>query len=48
MLTLLLLLAGFVCFFLAAVGVTARRVNLVALGLACWVAVPLWAALSGL
>lgn len=46
--TLILLLAGFVCFALAAVGITARRVNLVALGLCCWIAVPLWAVLSGL
>lgn len=37
MLTFLLLLAAFACFVLAAFGVTAARVNLVAFGLACWV-----------
>lgn len=40
MVTFLLLLAGFVCFLLAAFGV-ASRVNLVAVGLACWILVPL-------
>jgi hypothetical protein len=37
MLSFLLLLAGFVCFLLAALGVPVQRVNLVAAGLACWV-----------
>ena len=44
MLTVLLLLVGFVCFLLSALNVTAGRVNLVALGLAAWIAVPLIAA----
>jgi hypothetical protein len=38
---LLLLLAALVCFILAAAGVPVRRISLVALGLAFWVAVPL-------
>lgn len=37
MLAVILLLVGFVCFTLAALGVAVPRVNLVALGLACWV-----------
>lgn len=37
---LLLLIAAALCFLLAAAGVSAR-VNLVALGLLCWVLVPL-------
>lgn len=37
MLTFVLLLLGFVLFVLAAVGVTAGRVNLLAAGLACWI-----------
>lgn len=36
----LLVLAALVCFVLAAAGVPVRRVSLVALGLAFWVAVP--------
>lgn len=36
MLTLILLIAGLICFLLAAFGV-GGRVNLVALGLACWI-----------
>lgn len=32
-----LLVAAFICFVLAAFGVAATRINLVALGLACWV-----------
>lgn len=35
-LILLLLIAGFVCFVLAAIGVAAR-LNLLAIGLACWI-----------
>jgi hypothetical protein len=46
MLTLILLLIAAVCFGLAAAGVPSR-VNLVALGLLAWVAVPLIAALQG-
>ena len=44
----LLYLAAFACFLLAAVSVRARwagRVNLIGLGLACWVFIPLVAAL---
>lgn len=40
MLGLILLVAALVCFILAAVGV-GGRINLVAAGLACWVAVQL-------
>jgi hypothetical protein len=40
----LLLLAALICFLLAALNVAVVRVGLVALGLACWVAVPLVAA----
>jgi hypothetical protein len=40
MVTFLLLLAGFICFVLTAFGV-ASRVNLVAVGLALWILVPL-------
>jgi hypothetical protein len=35
--TLLLLVAAFILFILAAIGVGAPRFNLVAAGLACWV-----------
>jgi hypothetical protein len=45
----LLYLAAFACFLLAAVSVRARwagRVNLIGLGLACWVFINLWAALE--
>ncbi|HKA75339.1 MAG TPA: hypothetical protein VKE26_26285 [Xanthobacteraceae bacterium] len=37
MLDLILLVFAFVCFVLAAVGVPAPRVNLLAVGLAAWV-----------
>jgi hypothetical protein len=37
MLTFLLLLAALVCFGLAAIGVAANRINLVAFGLGLWV-----------
>lgn len=37
MLTFVLLLIGFICFVLATIGVPVPRVNLVALGLACWI-----------
>lgn len=33
-----LLVAALICFILAAIGVSHERVNLVAAGLACWVA----------
>lgn len=46
MLTTILLLLGFICFVLAAFGVAITRVNLVALGLALWILVPLCAALG--
>jgi hypothetical protein len=46
-LTFLLLLLGFICLVLAAVGVTASRVNLIALGLAFWILVPLLGAWPG-
>ena len=36
-LNLLLLICAFVCFLLAAAGVSVRRVNFTALGLALWV-----------
>lgn len=39
-LTLILLLVGFVCFLIATASAPARF-NLVALGLACWILVPL-------
>jgi hypothetical protein len=35
--TFLLYIVAFVCFFLAAIGVAIPRVNMVAAGLACWV-----------
>lgn len=41
MLTVLLLLGAFICFALAAIGVPAGRVNLIAAGLALFVLVPL-------
>jgi hypothetical protein len=37
MLTVILLLLGFVLFVLAAAGVPVPRVNLMAAGLACWI-----------
>jgi hypothetical protein len=43
-----LLLAGFVCFVLAAFGIP--KVAWIAIGLACWIAVPMitaWRALLG-
>lgn len=45
---LILLLIGFVCFFLAAIGTAPEkpRINLVAVGLACWILVPLIATLN--
>ena len=36
-LDLVLLIAAFICFVLAAIGVTPPRVGLVPAGLACWV-----------
>ncbi len=38
MISLVLLIAALVLFIVAAVGVASGRVNLVAAGLACWVA----------
>lgn len=38
MLVMLLLLSALIMFLLAAFGVSSGRVNLIALGLACWVA----------
>jgi len=46
-LTFLLLLLGLICFVLAAVGVSAARVNLIALGLAFWILIPLMGAWPG-
>ena len=40
MIDTVLLVAALICFIAAAIGVSAR-VNLVAVGLACWVATPL-------
>lgn len=42
----LLLLGGFLSFAAAAIGLNPPRVNLVALGLALWILVPLIGALS--
>lgn len=42
---LLLLVVGAVCFGLAAFGVSAHRLNLVALGLLCWIATAILPAL---
>jgi hypothetical protein len=45
----ILYLAAFACFLLAAFSVRAPwagRINLIGLGLACWVFINLWAALS--
>ena len=47
MLTVLLLLGSVICLGLAAFGVTVPRLNLVALGLALFVTVPLIAAWPG-
>lgn len=33
----ILLIIGFVCFVIAAIGVPVGRVNLIAAGLACWI-----------
>ena len=41
MLTFILLLAGFILFVLAALGISHPRVNFIAAGLACWVLVAL-------
>jgi len=37
MITLILLVASFVLFVLAGIGVPASRYNLIGIGLACWV-----------
>lgn len=47
-LTALFLLLAFGCFVLAALAVTVRKLNLIGLGLALWVLVPLWAAVERL
>lgn len=39
--TLILLVFAFVCFVLAAIGVSSPRLNLLATGLACWIAAQL-------
>lgn len=41
LLELLLLLAGFICFLVAAFTAAFSRVNLMALGLALWILIPL-------
>lgn len=46
MLTVILLLAALVCFLLAAFGVPTSRVSIGWIGLACWVLVPLLAAIG--
>jgi hypothetical protein len=43
---LILLLLGFICFVVAAASVSVGRVNLTALGLAFWIAVPLFGAIA--
>jgi hypothetical protein len=47
LLTLILLIAAFVCFLLAAFDARVRRINLVGLGLALWVLVSLNDAFAG-
>lgn len=42
MITTMLLIAAFVLFVLSAIGIPAGRVNLLAAGLACWVAATLF------
>ena len=37
MLNTILLILGLICFILAAIGINARRINLIALGLAFWI-----------
>ena len=41
MIDLILLIAALICFIAAALGVNARGINLIAVGLACWVATAL-------
>lgn len=41
LLFLILLIVAFVCFVLTALGIAVARINLVGLGLACWVLVSL-------
>lgn len=48
MLVFLLLLAGFICFLVAAAGVGVGRVNLIALGLAFWIFTALLGAAPGI
>lgn len=47
MISFLLYLVGFVCFLLVAFGVSPGRVNLLGVGLAAWVLVPLLHAWPG-
>lgn len=47
MITLLLLIAALVCFLIGAAGVAVGRVNMIALGLAFWVATLILAAVPG-
>jgi len=44
MVDFILLLAAFICFVVAALGVSVKNINLVAVGLALWVLVALIAA----
>lgn len=37
LLTVILLIAALACFVLAAFGFAAKKINLIALGLACWI-----------
>jgi hypothetical protein len=37
MLNTILLILGLICFILATIGITASRINLIALGLAFWI-----------
>lgn len=46
--TALFLVLAFACFVLAAAAVKAAKYNLMAAGLALWVAVPMWAAIEAL
>lgn len=46
LLVIILLLAGLVCFLCAAFGVAGARVNLLALGLACWISTALITAIG--
>jgi hypothetical protein len=47
-LTLLFLLAGLVCFVLATLNLRIRALNLIALGLACWIFPSVWNAFEAI